>query len=106
MTATKTIPLFILLTAVDVIRCLRCGAEVTVGESKCLKGRRVCPGCYGPDPESVGQIIHIITGEDLIGCTSCPAEAPIGESGCIEGYRVCRGCFGPDLPGEFGEPPF
>jgi hypothetical protein len=38
-----------LVTLDDLIGCTICGAEVTIGQSKCIEGHRVCADCFGPD---------------------------------------------------------
>lgn len=48
--ATSTVTLLHLITLDDLIGCTLCGTEVTVGESKCIEGHRVCADCFGPDP--------------------------------------------------------
>lgn len=51
MTSTATPVTFLqLITLDDLIGCTTCGTEVSVGESKCIEGHRVCVHCFGPDP--------------------------------------------------------
>lgn len=47
---TPTVTLLDLITLGDLIGCTLCGTEVTIGESKCMDGHRVCGGCFGSDP--------------------------------------------------------
>lgn len=48
--ATPTATLRDLITPDELIGCTSCGAEVTIRDSKCIEGYRVCGECFGPDP--------------------------------------------------------
>jgi hypothetical protein len=52
MTATtiSAVTLLHLITPDDLIGCTVCGTEITIVESKCIEGHRVCVTCFGPDP--------------------------------------------------------
>ena len=47
--ATSTVTLLHLVTLEDLIACTTCGTEVTIRDSKCIEGHRVCAECFGPD---------------------------------------------------------
>ena len=47
---TATITLLHLITLDDLIGCTLCGTQVTIADSKCIEGHRVCGDCFGPDP--------------------------------------------------------
>jgi hypothetical protein len=47
---SPVVTLLHLITPEDLIGCTICGAEVTLIESGCIEGHRVCAGCFGPDP--------------------------------------------------------
>jgi hypothetical protein len=52
MTATTTsaVTLLHLITPGDPIGCTICGTGVTIAESGCVEGHRVCGTWFGPNP--------------------------------------------------------
>jgi hypothetical protein len=48
--ATPTVTLPHHITLEDLIGCTLCDTEVTIRDSKCIEGHRVCADCFGSEP--------------------------------------------------------
>lgn len=47
---TSAVSLLDLITLDDLVGCTLCSTEVTIRDSKCIEGHRVCAECFGPAP--------------------------------------------------------